>query len=141
MPRQGQPGSATYSLVQGGLRTVTGSIGKGKGDTYLVRAGGTTITVQGSAYLALICSGNCGSFKNGLYVKGQTGIITVGNGKGAIKLHAGQNAYVASDADAPGFTKVSPFDDPAISANFKLDVVVETQVSPPKVEPEKPASP
>jgi hypothetical protein len=141
MPRAGNPGVAAYSLKQGGIRTITGSIGKGKGDQYVVRVPGGDIKVQGTAYLALVCAGNCPGFKDGTYVRTEKGIVFFANAKGGVKLRVGQTAYVGADGSAPVFVKVSPFDDPKVAAEFKVKLNADLMGNPPRIEPEPAASP
>lgn len=50
-----------FRLVKGGLRTITGLIGKrGNKDAYHLRAATATIGVRGTEYTARICDGDCG---------------------------------------------------------------------------------
>lgn len=82
------PASAKYLLKDGALRTVTGSIGKERGDNYMiwaeqadVRVHGTDLGMQESGGLLVIC---------------YAGSITVSNDTGGVELSAGQYVYVAS---------------------------------------------
>ena len=141
-PRGDRGGSAIFSLLRGGFRTITGLIGKAKDDTYETRTGVATIGVRGSRYGAVICRGQCPrQFQDGLWVKGEQGIIILANAAGRLELRAGQGGYVESEASAPVRVRVTPFDDPAFAANFSFDFDFGIEVEPPRIEPEPPASP
>jgi len=140
--RPGAGGKAVYTLVNGGVRTITGKVSKGGDDRYELRAEEGTITVAGSAYMALRCQGACArKHKAGLYVRGQAGTITVTNAAGKLNIRRGQTVYVADMNSLPAHVKVSPFDDPSISADFSVDAEFDTEVHPPRIEPESSASP
>lgn len=137
------PGKAIYTIKEGGMRTLTGKVSKGRGDVYEARAEEGTITVQGSAYMALRCNGGgcAAKFKKGLYVKAESGTITVANAGGSLKLHRGQVAYAATKASVPVHVKVSPFNDPMIAAQFGINAEFDAEIHPPRIEQEPPASP
>ncbi len=141
-PRQDSSGSAIFSLLRGGFRTITGLIGKAKTDKYEIRTPVATIGVRGSAYSAILCQGQCGNnFKDGLFVRAEKGIIIVTNSGGKIELRAGQAAYAESEVIAPIRVKLSPFNDPKFSADFDISIEFDIEVDPPRIEPEPPASP
>lgn len=137
------PGKAIYTIKEGGMRTLTGKVSKGAGDKYETRAEEGTITVQGSAYMALRCNGGgcAAKFKKGLYVKAESGTVTVANAGGSLKLHRGQVAYAATKTSVPVHVKVSPFNDPMIAAQFGINAEFDAEVHPPRIEQEPPASP
>lgn len=138
----GKDRKAVYTLDKGGVRTITGQIGKTKGDFYEMRTPQATITVHGTAYSLLMCDGRCGAgMRSGLYVRDESGSVTVTNTAGKLKMRPGDVAFVESRATAPVKVTVSPFDDPAIAAAFEADVSVEVDVTPPRIENEDPASP
>lgn len=141
-PPSGKKRRALYTLQEGGFRTITGTIGKAPKDQYEVRTEQGTITVEGSAYSALICKNACAAkYRAGLYVKAHSGVITLANASGKVKLRAGQTAFAEAKASTPVAVSVSPFDDPAIAAEFDVQIDFETEVHPPRIEPEPPASP
>lgn len=140
--KPGAGGKAVYTLVNGGIRTITGRVSKGGDDQYELRADEGTITVAGSAYMAIRCQGACArKHKAGLYVRGESGTITIANAAGKLNLRRGHTAYVANRDTLPAHVKTSPFDDPTISADFSLDAEFDTEVHPPRVEPELTPSP
>jgi hypothetical protein len=144
LARKENAGSAIFSLLRGGLRTITGLIGKGTRDTYEMRTPMATIGIRGSAYSAILCASTCsatGKFKAGLYLYAESGLIIVGNTAGKLNLKAGQTAYVASNTSAPVLVRISPFSDPQFSADFGIDLDFDVEVHPPRIEQDPPASP
>jgi len=144
MSRQDGGGAAVFSLLKGGLRTITGLIGKMRGDTYQVRTTAATIGVRGSAYSALLCDGACatkGRAREGLYVKAESGTIIVKNNGGELRLKAGKTAFAASINDAPVLVASSPLDNPDFASEIRIDVEFQIETHPPRIEPDPPASP
>lgn len=82
------PGAAKYTLNRGTLRTVTGSIGKQRGDNYMVTAPEADIRVHGTDYSA--------QEGEGLLVIVYAGAVTVSNDTGSIEVSAGQYVFVGS---------------------------------------------
>jgi FecR protein len=139
-PEKG-PGRAVYTLVDGGLRTITGRVSKDPKDVYELHTDLATVTVKGSAYTALRCRKACVGQKAGLYVKGEKGLITVANGAGKLTLRPGEVAFVESPESAPVRVQNSPFLDPVFASAFKFSEVLEGTGEPPRIEQEPPASP
>ena len=135
------PGRAIYTLVDGGLRTITGRVSKNPQDVYELHTDLATVTVKGSAYTALRCRATCAGQKAGLYVKAEKGLITVANGQGKLGLRPGEVAYVASADTAPVRVQNSPFLDPVFASAFAFDGVIEGTGEPPRIEQETPVSP
>jgi hypothetical protein len=93
-----QEDSAVYDLAKGGLRAVTGLVGKrGNKDSYKVNTLTGTIGIRGTTYDAALCTNNCGSLAPGLYVQVLDGAIHVTNGGGSQNFTAGQFGFT------PGF--------------------------------------
>jgi hypothetical protein len=95
--------SAVYALAKGGLRAVTGLIGKrGDPDSYKVNTPVGTIGIRGTDWGALYCQSDCGDYKtssgqvpnNGLYVDVVSGKIVVVNNLGSQEFSPGQFGYV-----------------------------------------------
>lgn len=139
-PEKG-PGRAVYTLVDGGLRTITGRVGKNPQDVYQLHSDLATVTVRGSAYTALRCRSTCAGQKPGLYVKAEKGLITVANAQGKLNLRPGEVAYVASVETAPVRVQNSPFLDPVFASAFAFDEVIEGVGEPQRIEQETPVSP
>ena len=93
---------ATFNLIKGGLRSVTGMIGKrGDQDSYRLMTKTAVAGVRGTTYECKICEGNCGSLPDGLYFFIAAGSISVSNSGGAQTFSAGQYAYVANATSMP----------------------------------------
>jgi hypothetical protein len=142
MPSQKGGGKAIYTLVDGGLRTITGKVSKGGEDQYELRTEEATVTVAGSSYSALRCKGKCaGKYKTGFYVKGESGTITVTSTGGKMKLRKGQVCFVSGEGAEPVEVKISPFNDPELAAAFNISADFDTEVHPPRIEPDQSPSP
>ena len=139
LPKTG-PGKAVYTLVDGGVRTITGRISKNVQDVYELHTDLATVTVKGSAYAAVRCRTQCAGAKPGLYVRADKGLITVGNGAGKLQLRPGEVGYVESPEIAPRRVQQSPFLDPVFASGFTLDERLEGR-EPPRIEQEIPVSP
>ena len=63
MPNGSGGGTALYTLLEGGVRTMTGKVSKGQGDRYELRTPEAIIGVQGTAFMALRCKGACAKKK------------------------------------------------------------------------------
>ena len=112
---QDQPGkdSAIFSLLKGGLRTITGLLGKRKPAAYEMRTSTATIGIRGTNYGVLLWQADCLIRNNdgqvpqdGLHVDVAEGIISVTNQGGQVLFSAGQFGYVQSITTAP--TNVPP---------------------------------
>jgi hypothetical protein len=100
-------GRSVLRLVRGAFRTITGLIGKGKGDEYRVVTPAATIGIRGTDYTAAYCEANCGSSEDGLYVGVASGEITVRNDAGELPVGEGQYAY-ARDSGTPPEQEMAP---------------------------------
>lgn len=93
---------AVFNLVKGGLRAVTGSVGKrGNQDSYQMKTLSATIGIRGTHYGCSHCEGNCGALPNGLYLDVAEGAIVVKNNGGATEFKAGQYGYVRDSVSVP----------------------------------------
>lgn len=98
-----------FSLIKGGMRSVTGLIGKRNRDRVLVAAPIGTVGIRGTHFGMLVCQNDCGNIPtprggpppNGLHVDVLDGAVTVRNNAGTQTLNAGQFGYVASATTAP----------------------------------------
>lgn len=99
--------SGTFSLIKGGLRTITGQIGKrGNQDSYRMKTPTATIGIRGTIYDAHFCQGSgCGaSIQPGLYLAVADGSVVVTNDAGVqttLQVKAGQYVYVKDAATPP----------------------------------------
>lgn len=98
--------AGSYNLIKGGLRTITGQIGKrGNQDSYRMKAPTATIGIRGTIFDATYCSGDsCGSIKPGLYLAVSDGQVVITNSAGVqttLPVSAGQYVYVQSPSSPP----------------------------------------
>lgn len=110
---EGEPANdrAILALLKGGLRAVTGLIGKRSGAAaYSMRAPNATIGIRGTDYGLQHCAaGGCAGLKgsggvplaDGLHVEVFDGSIVVANGAGSVVVAAGGFAYVRNADTAP----------------------------------------
>jgi hypothetical protein len=101
--------SAVFNLIKGGMRSITGLIGKrGDQDSYRLETPTAIAGVRGTTYECKVCEGNCGSLPNGLYLFVLSGTIEVKNNAGTQSISAGQYAYVESLTSAPRILPGNP---------------------------------
>jgi hypothetical protein len=101
--------NVVMSMFKGGLRAVTGLIGKRNRDKVSFQTETATIGIRGTHFGALMCQNDCGSVAttsgtvppNGLHVDVTTGAISMSNKAGTIQINAGQFGYVANANTAP----------------------------------------
>ncbi len=89
--------SFVFSMLKGGLRTVTGLIGKrGNQDAYELKTATATIGIRGTQFDLRVCQGNCGALADGTYLAVHFGALLASNTQGSLAVAAGQVAYVPS---------------------------------------------
>jgi len=140
LPKSG-PGRAVYTLVDGGLRTITGRISKNAQDIYELHTDLATVTVKGSAYAAARCRKACAGAQPGLYVRSDKGQITIANANGKLALRPGQIGFVGENPGAPALAKDSPFLDPVFASGYAFEDRLDGVGEPPRIEQESPVSP
>lgn len=96
--RKPEESSLFFSLLQGGMRTITGAIGKVNRKSYQVRTPVATIGIRGTEYRAQVDEG-------GLVVSVGAGLVHVANTGGEVTGGAGQNIRVRGPQDAPALGK------------------------------------
>lgn len=80
---------SVMSLIAGGIRTLTGNIGKARRDAYLMNTPTATIGVRGTDYELRLCQGDCpAGSPDGLYLGVTEGRIEARNEAGAFELAA-----------------------------------------------------
>ncbi len=97
------------SLVKGGMRSVTGLLGKRSGDKVSFQTPSATIGIRGTHFGALLCQNDCASIPtaaggpppNGLHVDVLDGAIAVRNSAGQQILNAGQFGFVRDTTTVP----------------------------------------
>lgn len=94
--------SAVYDLAKGGLRAITGAVGKrGNQDAYKMNTPTATVGIRGTVFECHFCEGDCGKLPNGLYLFVSSGAIIANNSGGSQHINAGQYAYVSSPGAKP----------------------------------------
>lgn len=87
----------SFSLIKGGLRTITGAIGKVNKKNYEVRTPTATIGIRGTSYSA-------NQSDDGLVVTVALGLVSVSNQGGDVTLSPGQSALVRTPTSGPEMT-------------------------------------
>lgn len=97
------------SMFKGGLRAVTGLVGRRSKEKVKFATETATIGIRGTNFGALLCQNDCGGVPttggvpppNGLHVDVTNGAITVSNPAGSIQINAGQFGFVANASTPP----------------------------------------
>ena len=89
------PERGFFSLLKGGLRTLSGSIGHKRREDYRMTTPVATIGIRGTDYQLRLCQDDCplGS-ANGLYLSVFEGAIEAVNDSGEFILQAGESAFI-----------------------------------------------
>lgn len=101
--------NAFFSLLKGGMRAVSGVIGKRSRDKVGYSTAVATIGIRGTNLGALFCNSDCGGIPsasgtspaNGLHVDVSSGAIVLTNPAGSQQFSAGQFGYVAHPNSPP----------------------------------------
>ena len=106
-----QEDSFLYSLVKGGLRAVTGIVGKRSKDKYQLGTATATIGIRGTTFSADDCQsrreGECARLDAAVYVGVADGEVVVRNGQGELGLTAGQFGLISPN-QRPLFLSTDP---------------------------------
>jgi len=102
------------SMFKGGLRAVTGLVGKRNRGKVSFQTETATIGIRGTHFGALLCQNDCGGVPttggqppaNGLHVDVTNGAITMSNRGGTVQINAGQFGFVPNANTPP--TQVPP---------------------------------
>jgi hypothetical protein len=124
-----QSDSIILNMFKGGLRAVTGLVGKRSRDSVSFGTATATIGIRGTHFGALMCNNDCGGVAtttgqpppNGLHVDVTDGAIVVRNAGGQQIVGAGQFGYVRDASSQPAIVPpqqgVQVTMPPAISSN------------------------
>ena len=101
--------SIVMNMFKGGLRAVTGLIGKRNKEKVSFATETATIGIRGTHFGALLCQNDCGGVPttggtpppNGLHVDVTNGAVTMSNSAGSVQINAGQFGYVANATTPP----------------------------------------
>jgi hypothetical protein len=104
-----QSDNIVLNLVRGGLRAVTGLLGKRNRDRFKLETTTATIGIRGTHFGALMCANDCAGIPttsglspaDGLHLDVAAGAIFVTNGGGSQQFNVGQFGYVANNATPP----------------------------------------
>jgi FecR protein len=104
--------SFLYNLVKGGLRAVTGIVGKRSRDKYQLGTATATIGIRGTTFSADDCvndreRADCARLEPAVYVGVADGEVVVRNGQGELGLNAGQFGLITSN-QRPLFLSTDP---------------------------------
>lgn len=86
-----------FSLLKGGLRTITGLVGRANRDNYKVTTTVATIGIRGTEYSV--------SYGNSINVTTGEGIVEVCNAAGCLIVNSGETAYVPDSNTRPIMTE------------------------------------
>lgn len=124
--------SAGFNLLKGGLRAISGLIGKrGDPDSYGVKAKTATVGIRGTHFGVLICNNDCADLEtadgkqpeDGLHVDVAEGSVVLRNAGKTQLLNAGQFAYVRDAASPPAVVPAERGMKVNIPARISLDRV------------------
>lgn len=95
-----------FSLIRGAARQVTGMLGRTYNKNFKFKTSVATIGIRGTGFFARMCQADCydadgNIMQDGMYVKNNTGIITMSTNAGDVALAQGQSAFAASSEDSP----------------------------------------
>ncbi len=93
--------TAVFGMLKGGLRTVTGAIGKVKHEQYELRTPVATLGIRGTEYVAVLRPANT------LRVHVGRGKVVITNDHGSLEVPEGRHAVVTLTS-APRFTEKAP---------------------------------
>ena len=104
-----QADNVVLNMVKGGLRAVTGLIGKRNRDQVSFTTSTATIGIRGTHFGALSCNNDCGGIptvsgkppENGLHLDVAAGAIVVSNTAGRQEIGTGQFGFVQSANSPP----------------------------------------
>jgi hypothetical protein len=105
--------SFLYKLVKGGLRAVTGIVGKRSKDKYQLETATATVGIRGTTFSADDCVSNreqnadCARLDAAVYIGVADGEVVVRNGEGELGLSAGQFGLISSN-QRPLFLSTDP---------------------------------
>jgi hypothetical protein len=108
-PAKPEEDSLIFALLKGGLRTITGLLGKRKEQSYELQTVTATIGIRGTGFGVQDCRGDCQDRltvdgrvpKDGVHVDVFEGRVRVSNPKGELLIAAGDFAFVAGIDVAP----------------------------------------
>ncbi|RZT11008.1 FecR family protein [Duganella sp. CF402] len=97
---------AAYTLVKGGLRSITGLLGKRNKDKFAMKTPSATIGIRGTTFFLEYLTGKgdvdaSPGLEPGLHVHVSTGGISIVNGAGEFRYDTGQFGFIKDDKTKP----------------------------------------
>jgi hypothetical protein len=111
-----------FSLLKGGLRTITGWVGRTNRDNYKVTTAVATIGIRGTEYSV--------NYGNSITVTTGEGVIEICNAAGCLILNSGETAYVADGNTQPTMTDKKADVPPPPPENETLLSAAQTNEAP-----------
>lgn len=106
-----QEDSFIYGLLKGGMRAVTGLVGKRSKDKYQVNTATATVGIRGTTFAADDCvsnrDGDCRRLDPAVYVTVSDGEVVLKNAQGEVGIAAGQFGLIAPN-QRPLFLSTDP---------------------------------
>jgi hypothetical protein len=96
-----------FSLLKGGFRAISGSIGHRNPKSYRVKTLVATIGIRGTVYDGEYCEEECAGKPKGLHVSTVEGSVNVANEAGSVDVNAGQSAFVQDSTTPPALVENS----------------------------------
>lgn len=102
--------SASFNLVKGGLRSITGLLGKRNKEKFQLKTPTATIGIRGTTFTAQTVAGGpaAGALAPGLYVHVIDGMINLANKGGSQSFAAGQFGFTPSFMQPPVIVPANP---------------------------------
>lgn len=114
-PSRKEQNNFLVSLLKGGLRSVTGLIGKYDPNRFKLHTAAATIGIRGTHFGALLCNNDCANIPtvsghplgNGLHTDTAQGSTVISNAAGTIEVPAGAFSYTPSYTVSPALVPPS----------------------------------
>jgi len=105
-----QKDSMVFGLLKGGVRAVTGLVGKrGDPDVYQMETATATVGIRGTTFGADDCTTTkCGTLEEAVYISVADGEIVTRNAAGSVSFLAGQFGAILSRDRLPRFLSTDP---------------------------------
>jgi hypothetical protein len=92
---------AAFTLVKGGLRSVTGLLGKRSKEKFAVKTPSATIGIRGTTFFLEYLTVPASGLEPGLHVHVSAGGISIVNSAGEFRYDPGQFGYIKDDRSKP----------------------------------------
>ncbi len=96
---------ATFALLEGGLRTLTGLIGRGRQDRYRMATPLASVGIRGTTYALVYCQKDCEDDEGGIAADGAYGLVFEGRvavaNAGGEREFGPEEAFFVADASTP----------------------------------------